>query len=65
MIDKDTGKRAYKKANQMEDGDANITLRDFPIDELKCFLLTLDGMGQEFKVRVLDELMERVGKERL
>lgn len=54
------GKSAYKKANQMLGGELNISMKDFSVDELKCFLLTIDGMGREFKINVIDELAERI-----
>ena len=61
---KEIGKLAYKKANRMMDGEVpfninEFTINEFTIDELKCFLLTLDGMGIDFKIKVLDELIGR------
>ena len=60
---KEIGKSAYKKANQLENGDTNLSIGAFTVDELKCILLTVDGLGKDFKNKALEELIERVSDE--
>lgn len=60
---KEIGKVAYKKANRMLNGEVPLNIGDFTVDELKIFLLTLDGLGRDFKCKVMDELIERAKEE--
>ena len=60
---KEIGKVAYKKANHLENGDPSLTIGNFTIDELKVILLTIDGLGRSFKIKALDELIERISDE--
>jgi len=57
---KEIGKVAYKKANQLENGDPSLSIGNFTVDELKVILLTVDGLGRSFKIKALDELIERL-----